>query len=96
MSFCTGGTSLFYFITFHKKRTYLLVFYLVFVFLPRKDQKEKYLILGGFTLFRLPKNRKRLTFQICFKKIIMKIDQLEVEVPGSKWNLLLPGTSSGQ
>ena len=31
----------------------------------------------------------------------MKIDQLEAEistfeVPGSKWNLLLPGTSSGK
>ena len=47
MIFCPGGTSLFHFTTFHKKRTYWLVFSLVLVFLPRKDQKEKYLILGG-------------------------------------------------
>ena len=44
-------------------------------------------------------DRGRLTFTMYFKKKIMKIDQIEAvisafEVPGSKWNLLLPGTSS--
>ena len=33
-----------------------------------------------------------------FQKIIIKIGQFEDDnkVPGSKWNLLLPGTSSGK
>ena len=56
---------------------YFLVFSLVFVFLPRKDQKEKYLILGCIIHLFFAKNRKRLTFKIYFKKNIMKIDQLE-------------------
>ena len=49
MCFCTRRTSLFYFTTFHKKKTYLLVFSLVIVCYcvsTRKDLIKKYIILG--------------------------------------------------
>ena len=70
------------------------------MFLPREDQKEKYLILGCIIhLFFCQKSKEAHPLNI-FQNIIMKIDQLEggistFEVPGSKWNLLLPGTVPG-
>ena len=59
----------------------------------------KFSVLGCIIHLFCHKSKQALFLDV-FKKI-MKIDQLggrvsTFESPGSKWNLLLPGTSSGQ
>ena len=46
MCFCAGGTSLFYFTTFHKKKNIFVSIFFSFCVSTRKDQNEKYVILG--------------------------------------------------